>query len=76
LFTFFPKTAAFFQILERQRKKERKNEEKTKKKIIIIYFTNIAPSGLEFLLGPELRGRSTGSMVTDFVLGITFSNKI
>ena len=25
---------------------------------------------------PELRGRSTGSMVTNFVLGITFSNEI
>ena len=25
---------------------------------------------------PELRGRSTGSMVTNFVLGITFSHKI
>ena len=28
------------------------------------------------LLYPELRGRSTGSMVTNFVLGITFSHKI
>jgi len=25
---------------------------------------------------PELRGRSTGSMVSNFVLGITFSHKI
>ena len=28
------------------------------------------------LLDPELRGRSTGSMVTNFVLGITFSHEI
>jgi len=27
------------------------------------------------LLDPELRGRSTGSMVTNFVLGITFSHE-
>jgi len=28
------------------------------------------------LLDPEFRGRSTGSMVTNFVLGITCSHKI
>ena len=47
---FFPKTADFFQILERQRKKERKQRKnKETKKNMIIYFTNIAPSGLDFL---------------------------
>jgi len=31
---------------------------------------------LVVILDPELRGRSTGSMVTNFVLGITFFHKI
>ena len=64
LFTFCPKTAVFFQILVRQRKKKKEKTKKKQrnKKNIIIYFTNIAPSGLEFLLDPELRGRSTGSI--------------
>ena len=62
LFTFvFPKRPAF---------KQKKFFHKAKKK----QTKNI--SGLEFLLDPELRGRSTGSMVRDFVLGITFSPKI
>ena len=62
LFTFvFPKRPAF---------KQKKIFHKAKKK----QTKNI--SGLEFLLDPELRGRSTGSMVRDFVLGITFSPKI
>ena len=40
--------------------------------VILIYYINI----ILVILDPELRGRSTGSMVTDFVLGIPFSDKI
>ena len=39
-----------------------------------VHMMNIFILGLRGL--PELRGRSTGSMVTNFVLGITFSHKI
>jgi len=65
--TFFPKTAEFFppKRLTFSNFRETKKKKKTKKKqrnqqIIIIYFTNIAPSRLDLLLDPELRGRSTG----------------